>query len=198
MRDAIQEAIAENPVILFMKGNPGRAGLRLLGPHRRRSCSRWASRSPRSTSSPTRGSARSSRRCRTGRRSRSCSSTASSSAAATSSPRCTSPASSSRRSGSTPRRVRPADARGGRRPPGRPAALDREPPCSAVGARRRRYGRARRAATGAPLAGAALRRRGRCGRSIRRSCRGTSASSSCATPRRRARRSAGWRSAARR
>ena len=33
MREAIQEAISENPVILFMKGNAGGARVRLLCPH---------------------------------------------------------------------------------------------------------------------------------------------------------------------
>ena len=99
MRDAIQEAIAENPVILFMKGNPEApacgfsartvAILQSLGarfaavdilpdPRIRQelsAISNW----------PTIPS---------------CSSTASCSAAATSSPRCTSPASCPRRSAS--------------------------------------------------------------------------------------------------
>ena len=73
------------PVILFMKGTPGRAGVRLLGPHRRDPAVDRARASPPSTSCPTRGSARSSRRSPTGRRSLSCSSAASWSAAATSS-----------------------------------------------------------------------------------------------------------------
>ena len=34
MREAIQSAISENPVILFMKGTPEAARVRLLGPHR--------------------------------------------------------------------------------------------------------------------------------------------------------------------
>ena len=36
IRDAIAQAIGENPVILFMKGTPDAAGVRLLRPHRRR------------------------------------------------------------------------------------------------------------------------------------------------------------------
>ena len=103
-------------------------------------CRRWRPRSRRSTSCPTRGSARSSRPCRTGRRSRSCSSEASWSAAPTSSPRCTSPASSPSRSASS----RPS--RGGSRgraPPGR-AAVDREP--ARLGPRAARARRRRSAA----------------------------------------------------
>ena len=76
MREAIQEAITENPVILFMKGNPEApacgfsartvAILQSLG-----------ARSRPSTSCPTRASAKSCQRSPSGPRSRSCSSTAS-------------------------------------------------------------------------------------------------------------------------
>ena len=65
-----------------MKGTPEQPLLRLLRAHRRRRSRRSARPSRRSTSCPTRASARSCRRSRTGRRSRSCSSRASWSAAA--------------------------------------------------------------------------------------------------------------------
>ena len=74
IRDAIAEAIAENEVILFMKGTPDAPGVRLLRPHGRRAAGARRRRSRPSTSSPTRASARSSRRSRAGRRSRSSSS----------------------------------------------------------------------------------------------------------------------------
>ena len=89
LRDAIEDAINENPVILFMKGTPEQPMCGFSARTVARAAGARARRSRRSTSCPTRASARSSRRCRTGRRSRSCSSAASWSAAATSSPRCT-------------------------------------------------------------------------------------------------------------
>ena len=63
IRDAIAEAIAEHDTILFMKGTPTRP--RAASPRARsRCCSHWRRRSRRSTSCPTRASARSSRRSR--------------------------------------------------------------------------------------------------------------------------------------
>ena len=73
IRDAIQEAIAEHEVILFMKGTPERPHVRLLRAHRRRRWRRSAPSTRPSTSCPTRASARSCPRSPTGRRSRSCS-----------------------------------------------------------------------------------------------------------------------------
>ena len=61
LRDAIAEAIRDNDVILFMKGTPERPRA-ASPPAPSRRCSRSARRSPRSTSCPTRASARSSRR----------------------------------------------------------------------------------------------------------------------------------------
>ena len=89
IRDEIQKAISEHEVILFMKGRPGAAHVRLQRPHGRgaRLARRLlrGGRHPAGPAHPPGAVARSP----TGRRSRSCSSTASSSAAATSSPRCT-------------------------------------------------------------------------------------------------------------
>ena len=150
IRDFIDNAIEENQVMLFMKGTPNQPACgfsaRTVGRAER---ARRAS-TRRSTSCPTRASARSSPSSRAGRRSRSSSWRASWSAAATSSWRCSSRASWRRSSASSSRRKQRAERPSRQSAPGADRAREQPELGPRLPARAGRLRLARAAACRAP------------------------------------------------